>query len=174
MPGPQGPKGDPGAGVHVTGSVATEAELPETAEEGDAYIVTSTRELHVWDGTEFVNTGPVQGPQGETGPAGSQGATGPMGPQGPTGPAGGLAGYEVVSGDSVEFTVDDWLVEASADCPAGKVALGGGVRVADPEADVSVTESYPTTVGAGWGITLLNWDVEDNTLTPYAICAATG
>jgi hypothetical protein len=172
--GVQGAKGDPGAGVHVTGSVATEADLPATANEGDAYIVTSTGDLHVWDGTAFVNTGLVQGPEGPQGPAGATGPQGPPGPAGPTGPAGadgGLVGYEIVTAASVAIAGSDFDVSGSAPCPAGKVAIGGGLTLGDPTGGVVVAESHPTAGGAGWALTVLNLSVEANNMTPYAICA---
>jgi hypothetical protein len=170
--GVQGAKGDPGVGVHVTGSVATVADLPATANEGDAYIVTSTGDLHVWNGTAFVNTGLVRGPEG---PQGATGAAGPNGPQGPAGPAGadgGLVAYEVVTGTPLAVLAADFDVTAAAVCPAGKVVLGGGANIADPLEEVFVASSRPTVSGAtyGWSVTVLNYG-GDNTLTPYAICA---
>ncbi len=173
--GPQGAKGDPGAGVHVTGSVADEEDLPASAEEGDAYIVTSTGHLHVWDGTAFVDTGLVRGPagpQGDVGPAGPQGPQGPVGPTGAAGADGGLSGYEIVVGASVAMAFEDFVVTGSAACPAGKVAIGGGVEIADPEGEVLLTESHPLAGGSGWAVTSLNYG-GDNSMTPYAICAGT-
>jgi hypothetical protein len=85
-------------------------------------------------------TGPAgpAGPPGPTGPAGADGkdgATGPAGPAGPqgatgpTGPAGpsGLAGYEIVT-TSVPAN-GTALVTGNANCPSGKIVLGGGVGV---------------------------------------------
>jgi hypothetical protein len=172
--GPQGAKGDPGAGVHVTGSVADEDDLPATANEGDAYIVTFTGHLHVWDGTAFVDTGPVQGPEGPQGPVGDigpQGVQGPIGPAGPAGADGGLAGYQIVTAPSVPIAASDFAVSGSASCPAGKLAVGGGLTVADPEGEVVLTESRPAAGGADWVVTVLNYGA-DNSITPYAICAA--
>jgi hypothetical protein len=92
-----------------------------------------------WD--EHGAVGPVgpagpQGPAGPAGPAGADGqngATGPAGlagPQGPAGPAGpagpsGLAGYEIVT-TNVPAN-GSALVQGSANCPSGKIVLGGGV-----------------------------------------------
>jgi hypothetical protein len=171
--GPQGAKGDPGAGVHVTGSVPEEEDLPATAEEGDAYIVTSTGHLWVWDGDSFVDTGPVQGPQGpqgDTGPTGPQGPQGPPGPAGPAGASGGLSGYEIVTGAPVAMTFDDFEMTASASCPAGKLAIGGGVTVASPGDEVLMAESHPTAGGAGWSVTVLNYGA-DNSMTAHVVCA---
>ena len=73
-------------------------------------------------------TGP-QGPQGDPGPAGPTGATGPQGPVGPTGPEGpagqdGFSGFEMVSGTQQSGTSVEKT--ATAVCPDGKVAIGGG------------------------------------------------
>jgi hypothetical protein len=84
--GPVGPAGPQGQGIHILGAVATPDLLPTTGNtSGDAHLVTSTGDLHVWDGSAWHSTGHVQGPQG---PAGATGAQGPEGPQGPVGPKG--------------------------------------------------------------------------------------
>jgi hypothetical protein len=168
--GSQGEKGDPGDDVHVTGSVATAAGLPATAKAGDAYIAKDTGRLHVFDGAAFVDTGPVQGPQGDQGPKGDKGDKGDEGVQGVQGPAGGLSGYQIVSGSAVAISAAEFVVSGAAACPSGKVAVGGGVTIADPLGEVSVAESFPQAGGSGWAITALNYG-GDNSMTPYAICA---
>jgi hypothetical protein len=177
--GPQGAKGDTGDGLKVDGSVATAGDLPAGAAVGDAYIVLATGHLHVWDGAAWIDAGEVRGPAGPAGPTGATGPSGPQGVAGPTGPAGadgddgGLAGYEIVTGAAQSILEADFVVSASAACPAGKVALGGGVNVADPTEGVFVTSSQPTLAGTthGWSVTLVNVGA-DNTLTPYAVCAS--
>lgn len=96
--GPQGPAGADGAdgtSITIQGSAATEAELPNSGNtNGDGYIVQATGHLWVWDGTDWIDAGNIQGPQGlqgptgATGPQGTTGLTGATGPQGPAGPAG--------------------------------------------------------------------------------------
>jgi hypothetical protein len=51
--------------------------------------------------------------------------------------------------------------------------LGGGANISDPNGEVYVSSSRPTVSGStyGWSVTVLNYG-GDNTLTPYAICAA--
>ena len=174
--GAQGPKGDVGEGLHVTGSVADAADLLELdAEVGDAYIVTATDHLHIWDGDEWVDVGLVRGPvgaQGATGPAGPEGPQGPIGPMGAAGADGGLAAYEVVTGTPLAVLASDFVVTAAVTCPAGKVVLGGGANVGDPGGEVFLTTSRPTVSGTtyGWSVTAVNYG-GDNTLTPYAVCA---
>ena len=168
--GPQGVKGDTGQGLHVTGSVADAADLLELdAEVGDGYIVIADGHLHIWDGDDWVDAGVVRGPQG------AQGVAGPQGVQGPAGPAAdqaGLAGYEIVQGSAVPIQLDDFDVSAQATCPAGKLAVGGGVSLADPQGAVFVSQSRPTAGGAGWAVTVFNpFEERTNTLTPYAVCA---
>jgi Collagen triple helix repeat (20 copies) len=169
--GAEGAKGDPGAGVHVTGSVPTAADLPPTADEGDAYIALDTGNLHVWDGDSFVDTGPVLGPKGDKGEQGDVGPAGPKGDQGIPGPAGGLSGYQVVTGAPVAITPDDFDVSTAAACPAGKVAVGGGVSIGDPSVSLDVSQSYPAVDGSGWNSTVHNYSGTSNSVTPYAICA---
>ena len=91
--GPTGPTGPQGTSITVKGSVATVGNLPSSGNTlNDAYIVTSTGNLHVWNGTSWVNAGPIVGPTGPTGSTGSTGPTGApstvTGPQGPTGVSG--------------------------------------------------------------------------------------
>lgn len=117
-------------------------------------------------------TGP-QGPPGAQGVAGPQGDTGSHGPQGAKGDPGadgGLAGYEIVTAPPVPIAASDFVVSGSASCPTGKLAIGGGLTVDDPEGEVSLTESHPAAGGSGWVVTVLNYG-EANSMTPYAICA---
>ena len=180
--GRQGVKGDPGAGVQVKGSVATVGDLPGGAAAGDSYIVTATGDLHVWNGTAWVNTGPVQGPQGIQGPQGTQGAQGIQGPQGvpgtpgtpgTAGADGGLVGYQIVTGSPVTINASDFNVPVSVNCPAGKVAVGGGVTRGNPNGGVVMGEARPTVGGTGWTVTMFNLIEAADTATPYAVCANT-
>lgn len=102
--GPQGPAGQDGTGISLLGTVATIADLPAGASNGDLYIIATTGDGYAWDGSNWVNVGPIQGPQGpqgEPGPAGAMGPAGPQGPQGDPGPAGamGPAGPQGPQGD---------------------------------------------------------------------------
>jgi hypothetical protein len=71
----------------------------------------------------------------------------------------------------VAIAGSDFDVSGSAACPAGKVAVGGGLTLADPAGDVVVAESHPTAGGGGWAVTVLNNSFDANSMTPYAICA---
>ncbi len=96
----------------------------------------------------------TQSPQGPQGPAGPQGAEGPAGPQSPAGPRGatgpqglpgsGLSGYIRVQGTSTPS--DNTAPKAAtATCPAGKNAIGGGgVATNAGNGTVSLTASYPS------------------------------
>jgi hypothetical protein len=91
----------------MKGSVATSSALPATGNtQGDAYIVSADDSLWIWNGSQWISGGSIQGPPGAQGPAGAQGvagapgqagaqglkgdtgAPGGQGPQGPTGAAG--------------------------------------------------------------------------------------
>jgi len=92
--GEQGPQGAAGTGITMKGTVPTAADLPPTAEQGDAWIVEADDSLWIFDGTEWISGGSIQGPPGQQGPQGPQGdvgptgATGAQGPQGEVGPQG--------------------------------------------------------------------------------------
>ena len=96
-PGPRGPQGPPGTGIHIRGVLNSVAELPTTCvDESEAYLINN--EVWTWIGTEWVNLGNIQGPQGipgesivgPPGPPGPPGKSiiGPPGPPGPPGPEG--------------------------------------------------------------------------------------
>lgn len=89
--GIDGPPGQDGAGVAISGQVATYADLPTSATPGDGWLVDADGLLYVWTGTTFPSEGQgveFRGPVGPTGPQGPVGATGPQGVQGETGPQG--------------------------------------------------------------------------------------
>lgn len=85
--GETGAKGDVGAGLNILGSVASESALPANPTVGDAYLIDV--DLYIYNGTAWVNVGPVRGPQG------AQGETGPQGPQGVQGS--GIAFIDIIS-----------------------------------------------------------------------------
>lgn len=69
----------------------------------------------------------IQGPPGPTGSQGPQGAPGPQGPQGPQGIPGGVSGYQMVNANTgLVNAAKGGKLLIDANCPAGKVALGGG------------------------------------------------
>lgn len=71
--GPAGADGQDGTGVNIKGSVDTSGSLPSSGEGGDAYVVSDTGNLWVWDveSEAFVDTGAqVKGPKGDQGDPG--------------------------------------------------------------------------------------------------------
>lgn len=107
--GPTGPTGAAGSGIQYKGTVAATGSLPPSGNtQGDAYIVTSTNHLWVWDGSAWTDggaitigvTGPTgpTGATGSTGSTGSTGATGPTGSSGTTGPTGSTGPASTVAG----------------------------------------------------------------------------
>lgn len=108
--GPQGPKGDkgdkgdPGIGLNYISQVATYADLPMTASQGDAYQVLADGLFYIWGITGFPAQGSgaqLQGPKGDTGAQGPKGDTGATGPQGEQGIQ-GLTGPQGPKGDTGE------------------------------------------------------------------------
>ena len=107
--GIQGPEGPSGLGFNFKSSVPTFANLPPNPSPDDAHLVLDTNDLYIWNGSTWINAGPIVGPKGEQGPAGPQGMQGPQGlqgangvdgPAGPTGPQGaeGPQGVQGVAG----------------------------------------------------------------------------
>jgi hypothetical protein len=102
---------------------------------------------------------------------GAQGTVGPVGPQGPQGfpgqqgSAGGAAssGYEEVSANFT--TGGNGLGTGEADCPNGKLAVGGGVAA---QTQTHPIESRPTDDGGGWIVTMRGSG--NRQYSVYAIC----
>src|SRR5262249_46335866 len=112
------------------------------------------------DGTSFVtnfdtlstigtNTCPSDAPTGTAGPQGPQGTQGPIGPQGPAGAAGspgsqgpqgvqgiqgppGVSGREVIENAFSSQVPKGSGASATATCPNGKMAVGGGFDLDNP------------------------------------------
>ena len=90
--GPQGPRGEKGeqgndgTSLNILGTKESEADLPLSAGKNDAYLIDG--EMWVFDGTNWNNTGKIQGPQGPQGPVGPQGEKGEVGDAGPKGDKG--------------------------------------------------------------------------------------
>ena len=62
--GPTGPTGATGAGLSILGTLALIANLPASADEGDAYIVEQNGHLYIWTAGEWADAGQIQGPSG--------------------------------------------------------------------------------------------------------------
>lgn len=99
--GATGPTGAQGTSINFEGSVATVGDLPDPADQNDAYIVQADGDLYVYEGSSWTNVGQIVGPQGPTGPQGIQGPTGPTGIAGPTGPeVTGPTGPQGITGET--------------------------------------------------------------------------
>ena len=105
--GDKGDKGENGTGLTIISTLATVADLEllkPTAKAGDAYAVgiAPPRDIYLFSEniSEFVNQGPIQGPQGPEGPQGPQGIQGLVGPTGTQGEQGpqGIQGEKGATG----------------------------------------------------------------------------
>lgn len=97
--GPTGPTGAAGSGIQYKGTVAATGSLPPSGNtQGDAYIVTSTNHLWIWNGSAWTDGGAVT--IGVTGPTGPTGATGNTGSTGPTGANSTVAGPTGATGST--------------------------------------------------------------------------
>jgi hypothetical protein len=118
-------------------------------------------------------------PRGRRGPQGIQGVPGPSGPAGvftaanvansPAGPVVHLCAFD---GGACA------MGESDAQCPAGKVAIGGAWAgdVPDPPVAATVEASFPIyPAGAaspnGWGVKMVNNDTGTLSFHTSAICA---
>ena len=136
------------------------------------------------------STGPqgAAGPRGATGLTGSQGSAGPQGATGARGPAGAtgaagasgtIASSTAVAGTPALSTVGAPVgstVTASATCPQGEVALGGGAQVTasgTSAKDVVLRSSFPTSTN-GWRATgsviAPLGSTDQMSVRPYVLC----
>ena len=119
------------------------------------------------------DSGPT-GPTGATGAQGPTGSVGPMGPAGPTGPQGvpGQTGPTGPTGPAGIANVTTIVASgATAMCPTGKFALGGGGSTAS--ATSYLTSSAPVLDSSGRSI---GWTTAQSSggtagLTTYVLCA---
>jgi hypothetical protein len=80
------------------------------------------------------------------------------------------SGYEVVQGADVTCGPLS-SCGGSAQCPAGKVVIAGGVSNVNTEG-IQMVSSFPTQATATWHVTLRNTTLTNNrTFTPWAVCA---
>lgn len=108
--------------------------------------------------------------KGSTGDLGAQGAKGDKGDSGALGAPGpgGAGGYQVVVDVAGAVTLAPGQQGGvQTGCPAGKVAIGGGVSTA-----LAFVESWSRPLGGNsWLVGGRNVDNHSGTFTPYAICA---
>jgi hypothetical protein len=110
---------------------------------------------------------PGQLPAGERGPKGDKGDPGAKGDTGAQG-APGLSGYQIVIGPQVTIPAGSWAL-ATATCPAGKMAIGGGFSTLTGE----LMASAPTPNGTQWIAQVRNPGVGGPILAvAVATCAA--
>jgi hypothetical protein len=104
------------------------------------------------------------GPKGDKGDRGEPGAKGEPGAQGVP----GLSGYETVIGSAVPVPANGYAV-ATATCPTGKVAIGGGFTTLS----AVVTASGPAQNGSQWLIVAKNAG-QGATVAAAVTCATVG
>ena len=186
--GPTGPQGNVGPGITFKGDVALVTDLPVGSNStGDAYIVQSNDSMWVWNGTQWVDGGSIQGAAGQKGDAGVKGDDGAAGPQGnpgadstvagPTGPQGNPGADSTVAGptgpqgnpgaDSTVAGPAGQKGETGADStvagPAGQKGDAGSTGVTGPTGPQGASGA-----GGGGGVKYLlrlEYDVNETLVT---------
>jgi hypothetical protein len=117
----------------------------------------------------------LQGPTGLQGATGPQGAAGPRGLQGTSGATGstGISGYEIVTGEPAKGSGGGAdLASATAFCPEGKKAIGGGFTSSGPEDfELFVKADQPLGSTAWLAQTTSGTSTSKYEITAYAVCA---
>ncbi|MDI1459542.1 hypothetical protein QEZ54_01045 [Catellatospora sp. KI3] len=88
----------------------------------------------------------------------------PTPPSPPTG--GGITGYEVVQGNLVTLAPNG-AGFSTANCPAGKKAVGGGFSASQ---DIDVVNSNPLPDGSAWQVFFTNRTNTDKDGFAFAVC----
>jgi len=100
--GVRGASGVDGTSFTIVGTVAESSLLPipYTGSVGDGYITEDLGDLWVWDGSAWLDAGPIVGPAGATGTAGATGVRGATGITGASGSTGltGATGSQGING----------------------------------------------------------------------------
>ncbi len=105
--GPSGPQGERGGSIRISGTVPNTNVLFAIAgaSVGEAYIVTASGHIWIWDDcpgpAQWMDAGPFVGPQGPTGATGAVGPQGPQGVTGPQGPQGPITAYTFDGGSPI-------------------------------------------------------------------------
>lgn len=150
----KGDKGEQGTGVTIKGrydSVSALKSAHPKGKDGDAYMVGVN--LYAWSGSEWIDCGNIQGPQGikgESGPQGPQGLKGETGPQGIQGEKGerGLQGLQGVPGEKGDTGPQG---DVGPQGPQGKQGATGAAGVA-----ATIKVGTVTTGAAGTAAKVVN------------------
>jgi hypothetical protein len=151
--GQQGIQGDAGTGINYQNEVATYADLPATANIGDAYLNLADGKLYIYGASGWPadgNGATFMGPQGIQGPQGVQGVQGEKGDP-------GVLGIGANSQNVLNWNSASGLISLT-DCSANQIFKFDGTKwncAADANTDTNTTY-------------VLGWDdaLRELTLTP--------
>jgi hypothetical protein len=169
-------------GATPLGHAAGRFVLPKASVGAGQLKANAVSGVKVKDGSltaaDFKAGGLPAGPQGSTGAPGLPGATGPQGEQGiagtqgekgekgEPGTPGAITGY-VLATSSTPLPASGYA-HGMVYCPSGKKAVGGGYSTG---VQITTTQSFPLTAGAGWDVFAHNTEATAKSLTVWAICA---
>lgn len=127
----------------IKGTVPAESDLATitTPALGDGYQVVATGDIHVWNGTAWVNLGPIQGPAGADGADGIDGAPGADGSD-------GLSAYQIAVASGFSGTEAEWLASLQG---------ADGAPGADGADGTDGDSAYELAVAAGFAGTESEW-----------------
>jgi len=114
-----------------------------------------------------------QGPQGIQGTQGVQGPPGPQGPEGPQGPSGPITGLVRVQGNSEGAAGLHQVATqtAEAQCPPGKMVLGGGYIHFYGGPTITPRVNSPTIDKTTWVVSGTNTENTPWSISAIAMCA---
>lgn len=160
-PGPAGPQGDMGVqgpmgipgpqgdGLRIAGVVPSQGNLPQIGNPGDIILVEQTGDAWLWDATEsqWVNIGPIVGPEGPQGPPGENGTGVISGDTPPDNPAHGDLWFDT-GGDTLKFwDGSDWVAAGGDFLPLAGGTLTGPLKVTGITWDQSYTGAIDIDTG---------------------------
>ncbi len=125
------------------------------------YVITSKKQISPTVLTELKGARGARGPKGVRGPSGAVGTAGQF----------STSDVQVVQGTGI--TIEDYATAtASAMCPAGSVAVGGGFNEIGGTGSVNVVEDAPDSDATGWIVRLQGTSAGVTGAFAYAVCAS--
>ena len=140
-------------------------ELKRNAVKPAKLAPNAVRTAHVLNGSLLAaDFKPGQVPSGPKGDKGEKGDTG----------APGMSGHEMITSADVNVPVGngDYFTgrPVTAQCPGGKLAVGGGYYLNSIHNGVVVSHSRPTAAKTGWEAYVYNGSASAKTARAYVIC----
>ena len=151
--GLQGASGVDGTSFTIVGTVADSSLLPNpySGGVGDGYITEDLGDLWVWDGSTWLDAGPIVGPAGATGISGATGVRGATGIRGASG-VDGATGPQGIQGASGTQGIDGASGYVGSDGATGPQGIQGASGISGASGYIGLDGATGLTGATGAGL----------------------